>query len=350
MFDCRAVQLLAHRRPLLRRRRRWSCPARRRAGNDRWERFAAWADRHARPEPDVDDDPIASRELRETLRIEQLYADLDRLRHLVATDTYMSATRQLGNRLAYEQLRQELARQPERPILLSVGSGRNVTRDAREAMMSAPPERPGVARHLLALTSEASESRSLAVSDTTRVRRLSDRQVSDIAVLEEILDTALVAHVAYVRDGTPVVLPFACARDGSWLLLHGSTGAGLLRACAAGQPISAAVTHVDALVVARSTFDNSMNYRSAVVFGVAEVLTGTDQERALRILVDHLLPGRWEEVRPSTRKELAATCGASPTTGRGERQGSIWWTDHQRRRRRGSPGVGRPAAVAHGRR
>lgn len=103
--------------------------------SDRWERLAAWADRHSRPEVDFDDDPIATGELRETLRIEKLYADLDRLRHLVATDTYMSATRQLGNRLALEQLRQELARQPDEPVLLTVGNARNETRDAREAMM-----------------------------------------------------------------------------------------------------------------------------------------------------------------------------------------------------------------------
>lgn len=159
------------------------------------------------------------------------------------------------------------------------------------------------------MTSRPSPStrHQLAVSATTRVRRLAERQVTESAVLEEILDAALVAHVAYLRAGVPVVLPFACARDGSWLLLHGSTGAGLLRACVDGQPISAAVTHIDSLVVARSTFDNSMNYRSAVVFGVPEVLTGPDAEHALRVLVDHLLPGRWDEVRASTRKELAAT-------------------------------------------
>ncbi len=126
-------------------------------------------------------------------------------------------------------------------------------------------------------------------------------------MLDQILDAALVAHVAYVRDGGPVVLPFACARDGDWLLLHGSTGAGLLQACAAGEPISVAITHVDGLVVARSTFDNSMNYRSAVVFGVPEVLADADQARALDVLVDHLLPGRTQEVRSTTRKELAAT-------------------------------------------
>ncbi len=76
---------------------------------DRFEQFADWAAKHSGPDPDFDDDPIEVAEMRETLRAEKLYADLDRLRHLVATDTYMSATRQLGNRLAYQQLRKELA-------------------------------------------------------------------------------------------------------------------------------------------------------------------------------------------------------------------------------------------------
>ncbi len=154
---------------------------------------------------------------------------------------------------------------------------------------------------------DSSEGSRLPTSHATRIRRLSERQVTERWVLDQILDAALVAHVGYVRDGRPVVLPFACARDRDWLLLHGSTGAGLLQACAAGEPISAAITHVDGLVVARSTFDNSMNYRSAVVFGVPEILAGADQQRALDVLVDHLLPGRSQEVRPSTSKELAAT-------------------------------------------
>ena len=129
----------------------------------------------------------------------------------------------------------------------------------------------------------------------------------DRAALDAILDEALVAHVAYVDDGVPIVLPFACARDGDWLLLHGSTGAGLLRACATGGTISAEVTHLDALVVARSTFDHSMNYRCAVVIGVPELVPEEDKAAALERLVDHLLPGRSGEVRPPTRKELAAT-------------------------------------------
>ena len=147
----------------------------------------------------------------------------------------------------------------------------------------------------------------LPVTARTRVGRLPDRQQTDRALLHEIIDEALVAHVAVVRDGLPVVIPYAVARDGDSLLLHGSTGAGILRAASSAAPISVAITHLDALVIARSTFDNSMNYRSAVVHGVPEVLEGEAKLEALRILTDHLLPGRWDEVRASTRREIAAT-------------------------------------------
>jgi nitroimidazol reductase NimA-like FMN-containing flavoprotein (pyridoxamine 5'-phosphate oxidase superfamily) len=147
----------------------------------------------------------------------------------------------------------------------------------------------------------------LEIGPRTRIGRLPERQSTDRAELHRILDAALIAHLAVVRDGLPVVIPFACVRDGESLLLHGSTGAGVLRSAASGAPVSVAVTLVDGLVVARSVFDNSMNYRSAVVFGVPEVLEGDAMLAALRVLVDRLLPGRWDEVRPSTRKELAAT-------------------------------------------
>jgi uncharacterized protein len=147
----------------------------------------------------------------------------------------------------------------------------------------------------------------LEIGLRTRIGRLPERQSTDRAELYRILDAALVAHVAVVRDGVPVVIPFACARDGDALLLHGSTGAGVLRAAASGAVVSVAVTLVDGLVVARSVFDNSMNYRSVVSFGVPEVLDGEEKVAALRTLVNRLLPGRWDEVRPSSRKELAAT-------------------------------------------
>jgi nitroimidazol reductase NimA-like FMN-containing flavoprotein (pyridoxamine 5'-phosphate oxidase superfamily) len=149
-------------------------------------------------------------------------------------------------------------------------------------------------------------SRDLPVDSVTRVRREPHRQVTDRAALDQILDEALMAHVAVVRDGLPVVLPFAVARDGDSLLLHGSTGAGGLR-LGAGGPVCVSVAHVDGLVFARTTFDSSMRYRSAVVHGVAEVVPEEEKERALTILSDHLFTGRTTEVRRPTRKELAAT-------------------------------------------
>jgi uncharacterized protein len=146
----------------------------------------------------------------------------------------------------------------------------------------------------------------LPLDEATRIRREPHLQLRDRAALHAVLDAALVAHVAVVRDGLPLVLPFACARDGDSLLLHGSTGSGLMR-LATGEPVCVAVTHVDGLVFARTTFDSSMHYRSAVVHGRAVALSGAEKERALVVLSDHLFPGRRAEVRPSTGRELAAT-------------------------------------------
>lgn len=144
------------------------------------------------------------------------------------------------------------------------------------------------------------------LDDELRVRRLPDYQSPRREDLDAILDEALVAHVGVVRDGRPVVLPYACARDGDTLLLHGSTGAGVLRS-AAGAEVCVEVTHLDGLVFARSLFESSVHYRSAVVLGVAEALAGEDKERALAVLSEHLLPGRSAELRVNSRKELAAT-------------------------------------------
>jgi nitroimidazol reductase NimA-like FMN-containing flavoprotein (pyridoxamine 5'-phosphate oxidase superfamily) len=142
---------------------------------------------------------------------------------------------------------------------------------------------------------------------STRITRLAERQRNDREALYDVLDSALVAHVAVVREGVPVVLPLLHARDGERLLLHGSTGGGLLREAAAGAPVTVAVTVVDALVVADSLFESSANYRSAVIFGRCSVVPPGGRLAALRALSDRLLPGRWTEVRPPTPKELAAT-------------------------------------------
>ncbi len=148
---------------------------------------------------------------------------------------------------------------------------------------------------------------TLPLTDRTRVTRMPQRQVTDRAALHAVLDAGLVAHVAVVRGGIPVVLPLGYARDGDSVLLHGSTGGGLLREAAAGAPLTATVTVLDGLVYARSTSDSSMNYRCAMVTGVAVPLTGpAEKEEALARLTEHLMPGRWAEVRPSTKRELAA--------------------------------------------
>lgn len=146
----------------------------------------------------------------------------------------------------------------------------------------------------------------LPIDESTRIRREAHRQVTDRDVLHAILDEALVAHVGVVRDGAPLVLPFACARDGETLLLHGSTGSGLLR-IGSGDSVCVTVTHLDALVFARTTFDSSMRYRSAVVHGTATAVTGPEKADALELLSEHLFPGRTSEVREPTAKELAAT-------------------------------------------
>ncbi len=141
----------------------------------------------------------------------------------------------------------------------------------------------------------------------TRVRRLRERQVEDRAALDALLDEELVAHVGVVVDGYPLVLPTIFARDGDRLLVHGSTGSGWMRTGAAGAPACLTVTAVDGLVVARSAFESSMRYRSAVVFGALRQLDASEAAQALDIITDKLLPGRRGEIRASTSLERRRT-------------------------------------------
>ena len=144
-------------------------------------------------------------------------------------------------------------------------------------------------------------------TDRTRVRRLPDKAVTDAAVLRAVLDADLVAHVAVIDDGQPFVVPVAYARRGDEVLFHGSTGSRLFRRLADGQPTCLTVTLLDGLVLARSAFESSMNYRSAMVLGVARRLEGDDELDALRTISEHLLPGRWDDARQPSTKERAAT-------------------------------------------
>lgn len=142
----------------------------------------------------------------------------------------------------------------------------------------------------------------------TTPTRLSEKASRDRGQLDALLDETRVAHVGLVADGHPVVIPTAVARDHDQVLVHGSTGSGWMRVLAEGAPASLAVTALDGLVVARSAFESSMHYRSAVLFGVfAPVTEPAAKERALDLLTESLLPGRVAEVRRPTVKELAAT-------------------------------------------
>ncbi|MEZ5186211.1 MAG: pyridoxamine 5'-phosphate oxidase family protein [Candidatus Nanopelagicales bacterium] len=143
------------------------------------------------------------------------------------------------------------------------------------------------------------------MTERTRVRRLPEKARTDVATLHAILDAAFVAHVGIVDDDQPYVVPMACARHEDQLLLHGSTGSRLMRLMAAGAQVCATVTLLDGMVLARSAFNSSMHYRSAMVLGSAQPVP--DAAEGLRLLTEHLLPGRWEVLRAPTRKELAAT-------------------------------------------
>lgn len=127
-------------------------------------------------------------------------------------------------------------------------------------------------------------------------------------MLDAVLDAGRVAHVAvHDESGQPYVVPVAYARDTDAVLFHGSTASRLFRRLADGAPTCLTITLVDGLVVARSLFESSMHYRSAMVLGVASAIEGDDKVRALEVVSEHLMPGRWAEARQPSRKELAAT-------------------------------------------
>jgi uncharacterized protein len=144
--------------------------------------------------------------------------------------------------------------------------------------------------------------------ERTKVRRLPEKQVAERSTLNAILDAARVAHVGVTdADSQTYVLPVAFARDGDDVLVHGSTGSRLFRALAAGARTCVTVTLLDGLVLARSAFESSMHYRSAMMFGTCELVPADDVPRCLEVLTEHLMPGRWAQLRPPTAKELAAT-------------------------------------------
>ncbi|MEU9409251.1 pyridoxamine 5'-phosphate oxidase family protein [Streptomyces sp. NPDC048281] len=148
-------------------------------------------------------------------------------------------------------------------------------------------------------------------TDRTVPTRSAERASYDRELVHAILDEGYLCHLGFVRDGAPVVLPTLYGRVGEVLYLHGSTGSRPLRMTGQADPglaVCVAVTHVDGLVLARSAFHHSVNYRSVVVHGIAHQVTDpAEKSRALDALVDHVVPGRTADSRPADKKELAAT-------------------------------------------
>jgi len=148
---------------------------------------------------------------------------------------------------------------------------------------------------------------SAPASERSRVKRLPDRAAYDAASVHAVLDASMVGHVGFVASGRPLVIPMIYGRDGDVVYLHGSVASRLQRTVASGIDVCLTVTLIDGLVLARSAFHHSMNYRSAVVFGRAALVRPEDKAHALRVISEHLVPDRWEEVRPPTPIELKQT-------------------------------------------
>jgi nitroimidazol reductase NimA-like FMN-containing flavoprotein (pyridoxamine 5'-phosphate oxidase superfamily) len=163
----------------------------------------------------------------------------------------------------------------------------------------------------------------------TTPARMNERATStDRAALDALLDAAVLAHVAFSDDdGHPVVLPTGFARDRDRVLIHGSTGSRWMRRLAEGSPAAVAVTALEGIVVARTGFESSFHYRSAVLFGTFTALEGGRKAAALDRLTDRLVPGRAAEVRASTAKELAATLALELPIGLWSLKASHEWPD-----------------------
>lgn len=144
-------------------------------------------------------------------------------------------------------------------------------------------------------------------SDRVRVRRHPERADYDRATVDEILDDGFVCHLGFAVDGHPYVIPTLYARVGDVVYLHGSPGSRMLQALASGSPLCMTVTHVDGIVLAKSVFHHSVNYRSAIVLGTGRRVEGDEKVAALHAVVEHVAPGRWDEARQPNEKELRST-------------------------------------------
>lgn len=145
------------------------------------------------------------------------------------------------------------------------------------------------------------------MSDRSIIRRLPDRAIADRSEIYSILDAGFLCHVAYLRDDRPVIIPTLYARDDERILLHGSNSSGFVRAVRDDSPLSVGITQVDAIVVARSGFHSSANYRSVVIHGQGSILEGSEKTEALDSIVEWMVPGRVADIRRPTPAEVKQT-------------------------------------------
>jgi uncharacterized protein len=145
-------------------------------------------------------------------------------------------------------------------------------------------------------------------TERTQVKRLPKRGKYERETVFAILDAGFVCHAGFAVDGQPYVIPTNYGRSGDTLYLHGSAASRMLRTLSEGVPVSVTVTHVDGLVLARSAFHHSVNYRSVVILGTARLVTEpAEKMEALRVFTEHVMKGRWDDVRQPTEQELKAT-------------------------------------------
>jgi len=149
---------------------------------------------------------------------------------------------------------------------------------------------------------------SFAPTERTALKRLPERAFYDREVVYKILDEGFVCHVGFAIDGQPFVIPTAYGRVGDKLYIHGSAASRTLRASGGGIPVCVTVTLVDGLVLARSAFHHSINYRSVVILGAATMVEAAEEKlTALRAFTEHVIPGRWDDVREPSEQELKGT-------------------------------------------
>jgi len=144
-------------------------------------------------------------------------------------------------------------------------------------------------------------------TNRNKVKRVPDRGHYDRETLYKILDAGYLCHLGFAIDGQPFVIPTSYGRNGDKIYVHGATTSRMLKALQTNLPVCLTVTHLDGLVLARSVFHHSMNYRSAMVFGTATLVAESEKLDALKLITEHIIKGRWEESRKPNAKELKAT-------------------------------------------